>query len=95
MKNPSLWEAMAHMDPLLIEEADRPVARRRRSVGRTLCIAAAACLLLALGLSGPDVGKALEELLEKVVDGDLPNDRTALLDHLRRTGRTEKEERRT
>lgn len=51
--------------------------------------------LLALGLSGPDVGKALEELLEKVVDGDLPNDRTALLDHLRRTGRTEKEERRT
>lgn len=51
--------------------------------------------LLALGLSGPDVGKALEELLEKVVDGDLPNDRTALLDHLRRTGRTEKEEKRT
>ncbi len=50
MKNPSLWEAMAHMDPLLIEEADRPVARRRRSVGRTLCIAAAACLLLAVGV---------------------------------------------
>jgi hypothetical protein len=50
MKNPSLWEAMAHMDPLLIEEADLPAARRRRPLGRTLCIAAAACLLLAVGV---------------------------------------------
>ena len=38
--------------------------------------------LLALGLSGPAVGKALEALLEKVVDGALPNEREALLEAL-------------
>ena len=36
--------------------------------------------LLALGLSGPAVGAALEELLEKVTDGTLPNEREALLE---------------
>lgn len=35
--------------------------------------------LLALGLSGPAVGAALEELLGKVMDGTLPNEREALL----------------
>lgn len=40
--------------------------------------------LLALGLSGPAVGKALEDLLEKAVDGVLPNDREALLEHVRK-----------
>ena len=40
--------------------------------------------LLALGLSGPAVGAALEGLLEKVVDGALPNDREALLGDLRK-----------
>ncbi len=35
--------------------------------------------LLALGFSGPAVGAALEELLEKVMDGALPNERGALL----------------
>ncbi len=39
--------------------------------------------LLALGLSGPAVGAALEELLGKVVDGTLPNEREALLEYLR------------
>ena len=39
--------------------------------------------LLALGLSGPAVGAALEELLEKVMDGALPNEREALLEALR------------
>lgn len=38
--------------------------------------------LLALGLSGPAVGAALEELLGKVVDGTLPNEREALLEAL-------------
>lgn len=38
--------------------------------------------LLALGLSGPAVGAALEELLGRVVDGALPNDRDALLEYL-------------
>ena len=40
--------------------------------------------LLALGLSGPAVGAALETLLEKVVDGALPNDREALLESLKK-----------
>ena len=35
--------------------------------------------LLALDLSGPAVGAALEELLGKVMDGTLPNEREALL----------------
>lgn len=39
--------------------------------------------LLALGLSGPAVGAALEELLGKVMDGTLPNEREALLEHIR------------
>ena len=40
--------------------------------------------LLALGLSGPEVGAALEKLLSAVVDGEVPNDRHALLDYLAR-----------
>lgn len=40
--------------------------------------------LLALGLSGPAVGAALEELLGKVMDGTLPNERSALLESLQR-----------
>ena len=35
--------------------------------------------LLGLGLSGPAVGKALQALLDAVMDGDLPNERQALL----------------
>ena len=35
--------------------------------------------LTALGLRGPAVGRALETLLSKVVDGELPNQRAALL----------------
>ena len=35
--------------------------------------------LLDLGLQGPAVGKCLEELLELVMDGELPNDRAMLL----------------
>lgn len=50
MKKASLWEAMEHIDPLMIEEADRPVPRRRRPLSRALVIAAAACLLLAMGV---------------------------------------------
>ena len=39
--------------------------------------------LLALGLSGPAVGRALEALLDKVTDGELPNERETLLAYLR------------
>ncbi len=41
--------------------------------------------LLALGLSGPAVGAALEALLEQVLDGELPNERGALLGYLQNT----------
>jgi len=40
--------------------------------------------LLALGLSGPAVGAALEALLNKVLDGELLNEREALLEEARR-----------
>ena len=36
--------------------------------------------LKALGLRGPAVGRTLEALLNKVVDGELPNEREALLE---------------
>ena len=36
--------------------------------------------LLALGFSGPALGRTLNELLNRVVDGELPNDRAALLE---------------
>ena len=35
--------------------------------------------LTEIGLSGPAVGEALEALLDRVVDGELPNERGALL----------------
>lgn len=35
--------------------------------------------LLGLGLSGPAVGRTLQGLLDRVMDGTLPNDRDALL----------------
>lgn len=40
--------------------------------------------LMELGLSGPAVGQALHALLDRVVDGDLPNEREALLDAARK-----------
>lgn len=35
--------------------------------------------LLGMGLSGPELGRMLQRLLEQVIDGRLPNDRDALL----------------
>ena len=40
--------------------------------------------LLALGLAGPAVGETLEALLERVIDGALPNERGALLKYVQR-----------
>jgi len=39
--------------------------------------------LITLGIKGKAVGAALDRLLELVVDGDLPNDREALLRHVK------------
>ena len=40
--------------------------------------------LMELGLSGPTVGQTLSELLDAVVDGKLPNERSALLEWIRK-----------
>ena len=40
--------------------------------------------LAALGLSGSEIGRTLNALLDKVVDGELPNERTALLEAARK-----------
>ena len=39
--------------------------------------------LITLGIKGKAVGAALDRLLELVVDGDLSNDREALLRHVK------------
>ncbi len=53
MSKEKLWEAMEHVAPELIEEADRPVTAKKRR-GRVLVIAAAACFLLAVGVVAAD-----------------------------------------
>ena len=40
--------------------------------------------LMELGLSGPTVGQTLSALLDRVVDGELPNERSALLEWIRK-----------
>lgn len=40
--------------------------------------------LLALGLAGPEIGMALDMLLSRVVDGELPNRREVLLEEVRK-----------
>ena len=51
----TLWEAMEHLSPDLIEAADAPAApKRRRRAGKALLIAAAACLALAMGTAAAE-----------------------------------------
>ena len=40
--------------------------------------------LMALGFRGQAIGQTLNELLELVIDEQLPNDRAALLEHLKK-----------
>lgn len=55
MNRETMWEAMEHLAPDLIEAADQPaVTKRRRLRGKTLLIAAAACLVLAVGVVAAD-----------------------------------------
>ena len=54
MNRDVMWEAMEHLAPDLIEEADRPAAQKRRSRGKMLLIAAAVCLVLAAGVVAAD-----------------------------------------
>ena len=51
MNKETMWEAMEYLAPDLIEAADQPaVTKHRRLRGKTLLIAAAACLILAVGV---------------------------------------------
>ena len=55
MNKDVMWEAVAHLEPGLIEEADCPAAPRSRNRrGRSLLIAVAACLALAAGVVAAD-----------------------------------------
>ena len=55
MNRETMWEAMEHLAPDLIEAADQPaVTKHRRLRGKTLLIAAAACLVLAVGVVAAD-----------------------------------------
>jgi tRNA nucleotidyltransferase (CCA-adding enzyme) len=47
--------------------------------------------LTAHGINGPAVGKALEQLLDAVMDGRCPNEKTALLTYLRQTADEQEE----
>ena len=53
---------------------------------KDLCVKGNDCL--AIGLNGKDIGSALQFLLERVSEGDLPNDRTILLSALQERLRT-------
>ena len=49
MNKETMWEAMEHLSPDLIEAADQPRPRRRRAL-RIAAVAAAACLVLTVGV---------------------------------------------
>ena len=52
MNKETLWEAMEHLAPDLIEEADYPAApKRRRTRGKALLIAAAIALGVVISLA--------------------------------------------
>ena len=38
---------------------------------------------MALGIKGPAIGRALEKLLDAVVNGELPNERETLLQNMK------------
>ena len=79
------------------EELDKAEALLERLLAEDACVSLKRLAvkgedLLALGLSGPAVGQALEELLGKVMDGALPNEREALLEDLQKTRAAEGKE---
>jgi len=47
--------------------------------------------MMALGLTGPEIGQALTSLLDEVVEGNLPNDRLGLLEAAKREMETRRQ----
>ncbi len=78
---PAYWERQKDLD-LAEEILDRLLAEDACFSLKQLAVRGGD--LLALGLSGPAVGAALEALLGRVMDGELPNEREALLAEVRR-----------
>jgi len=73
---PACWDRQKELD-LAEEILDRLLAEDACFSLKQLAVRGGD--LLALGLSGPAVGAALEALLGRVMDGELPNEREALL----------------
>lgn len=78
--------AQAHQD--LLGEIDRAESILDRLLAEGACVSLRQLAvngrdLTALGLHGPAVGQALMALLDAVVDGETPNERTALLERAR------------
>lgn len=78
--------AQAHQD--LLGEIDRAESILDRLLAEGACVSLRQLAvdgrdLTALGLRGPAVGQVLTALLDAVVDGETPNERTALLERAR------------
>lgn len=80
-QSPAYWDRQKELD-LAEEILDRLLAEDACFSLKQLAVRGGD--LLALGLSGPAVGEALEALLNKVLDGELPNEREALLEEARK-----------
>lgn len=80
-KNAFVAEENVFFDSLIAEGKRIAEADECRSI-RGLAVSGRD--IMSAGLSGEEVGKALEELLELVITEALPNDREALMEHIRR-----------
>ena len=74
--------AQAHQD--LLGEIDKAEAILDRLLAEGACVSLGQLAvrggdLAALGLRGPAIGRMLDLLLDRVVDGDVPNEREILL----------------
>ena len=75
-------QAQAHQD--LLREIDKAEAILDRLLAEGACVSLGQLAvrggdLAALGLRGPAIGRMLDLLLDRVVDGDVPNEREILL----------------
>ena len=75
-----------------MESLDETAALARSILAKAPCLtlrdlAVGGRDLLEMGYAGPAVGRALRFLLDRVLEGDLPNEREALLDALEKEGK--------
>lgn len=85
-------DASACAPPLKAEESaplERAEALGRQLLEENACLSLRTLAVnghdaLKVGLAGPQIGQALHELLDHVAQGELPNERSALLSALER-----------